>query len=77
MTYFENTTKAIEKYNEIANRVWHLPEYEIDQNDLEFMENLDFTIAKALIVDWNDVAVRAAKMILAHRDINDVKIKIE
>lgn len=47
-----------------------------DKKYIDFLNNVDFEMAKALIKDWDKMAIRVAKMILAHEDINNINIKI-
>lgn len=77
--HFNNTTDVIEKFNisvENLNKNYCRNDYD-DRKDLEVVENIDFEMAKALISDDENNAVKVAKMILAHKDINDVKVKFE
>ena len=46
------------------------------EEDCEFFETWELEMAKALLHDYPEGAVRVAKVILAVKDINDVKIKI-
>ena len=73
---FKNTTDVIEKLNTSLDKLRKCNDDDI-KKDIEVVENIDFEIARALILDCEDVAVKAAKMILAHKDINDVKVKFE
>lgn len=73
INYFENTARIIEQFNVLAEKGYGND----NQKEIEFLMHADFEMAKALILDWDQAAVRIAKMILAHHDINEVKIKIE
>lgn len=75
--YFQNVTDVIEKINISLDRLRYGDSYDGFKKDLEVYNNMDFELAKAFVLDWEDVAVKVAKMILAHKDINDIKIKIE
>lgn len=75
--FFENVTDVIEKINTSIDNLNKYPEDESYKKDLEFLNSMDFELAKAFVLDWEEVAVKVAKMILAHKDINDIKIKIE
>ena len=75
--YFENVTDVIEKVNISIDNINKCLDDKACKKDLEYLNNMDFELAKAFILDWEDVAVKVAKMILAHKDINDIKIKIE
>lgn len=75
--FFENVTDVIEKINTSIDNLNKCPEYEAYKKDLEVYNNMDFELAKAFVLDWEDVAVKVAKMILAHKDINDIKVKFE
>lgn len=74
---FKNVTDVIEKINTSMDKLTECHEYDSYKKDLEVIDNMDFELAKAFILDWEDVAVKVSKMILAHKDINEVKIKIE
>ena len=76
MYYFEHTKKLIEKYNIAAESCMKCYQ-EQDKKDIEILENIDIEMAKAMVADWDKMAVRVAKIILAHHDIESVKIKIE
>lgn len=75
--HFQNVTDAIEKINISLDKLRYANNCDGFKKDLEVYDNMDFELAKAFILDWEDVAVKAAKMILAHKDVNDIKIKIE
>ena len=75
--FFENVTDVIEKVNTSIDNLNKNPDDKASKKDLEYLNSMDFELAKAFILDWEDVAVKVAKMILAHKDINDIKIKIE
>lgn len=75
--FFENVTDVIEKINTSIDNLNRCADDETYKKDLEFFNSMDFELAKAFVLDWEDVAVKVAKMILAHKDINDIKIKIE
>ena len=75
--FFENVTDVIEKINTSIDNLNKCPEDEAYKKDLEVYNNMDFELAKAFVLDWEDVAVKVAKMILAHKDINDIKVKFE
>ena len=75
--FFENVTDVIEKVNASIDNLNKNPNDEAYKKDLEYFNSMDFELAKAFILDWGDVAVKVAKMILAHKDVNDIKIKIE
>ena len=76
--YFKNLTNTIEEINisinNLNNKYSNDPKY---KKDMDVVDNMDFELAKAFILDWEDVAVKVSKMILAHKDIIEVKIKIE
>lgn len=65
--FFENVTDVIEKINTSIDNLNKCPKD----------ESYKFELAKAFVLDWEDVAVKVAKMILAHKDINDIKVKFE
>lgn len=72
--YFKNTTAVIERFNIAVDCCYDDDEY--DKNT-EFIKIADFELAKALIADNKHMATQVAKMILAHHNINDVKVKFE
>lgn len=45
--------------------------------DREFFDTWELEMAKAFLQDYSDGAVRISKIILALKDIEDIKIKIE
>lgn len=73
INYFENTMAVMEKFNIAADCCYDDDNHE---KNIEIIKNIDFELAKALIADYDSMAIRVAKMILAHHDINDVKVKI-
>lgn len=46
------------------------------EEDSEFFETWELEMAKAFLHDCPEAAVRVSKVILAIKDINDIKIKI-
>lgn len=72
--FFKNVTNVIEEFNITIAKINNAYE---NEKELEILDKVDFDLAKALVLDWEDVAVRVAKMILAHKDINDIKVKVE
>lgn len=77
INYFENVMNVIEKANVSLNNLGQGDNYDGYKKDLEVYNTIDFELAKALISDWESVAVQVAKMILAHKDISDIKVKFE
>lgn len=76
--YFKNLTNTIEEINTSVNNLNN--KYSNDPNDkkdMDVVDNMDFELAKAFILDNEGVAIKVAKMILAHENINDVKVKFE
>ena len=45
--------------------------------DIEFFDTWELEMAKAFLRDFSDGAVRVSKIILALKDVGDIKIKIE
>jgi hypothetical protein len=45
--------------------------------DGEFLNVWELEMAKAFVSDWPQGAVRVSKIILALKDVNDIKIKID
>ena len=74
--YFENTKNLIEKYNVAVDNCMKLCE-DRDKKDIELLNTIDIEMAKALIADWDEHAVRVAKIILAHHDVNEIRVKFE
>ena len=70
MEYFKMMTKFIEKFNALAED-WPNEEYN------EFFETCELEMAKAFLLDSPEMSVRVSKIILALKDVNDIKIKIE
>ena len=73
MPYFENLTRAIQDYNNNIERYYSNPSDDL----VGAVCTADFEMAKALLRDDEHFAVKVAKMILAHKEISDIKIKIE
>lgn len=74
---FQNITDVIEKINTSLYNLRDGDTYDGFEKDLEVYKTMDFELAKAFISDWEDMAVKVAKMILAHKDISDIKVKVE
>lgn len=70
MEYWYRLNQFIKKFEEHSNM--NNPE-----EDEEFFDTWELDMAKALLNDSPDCIVRVAKIILALKDINDIKIKIE
>ena len=47
--YFENTTNIIEKFNAVVEKGYGA----FDDKELDFINNIDFEMARALILDWD------------------------
>ena len=75
--FFENVTNVIEKINTSIDILNKCPDDEVYKKNVEVYETMDFELAKAFILDWEDTAVKVAKMILAHKNISDIKVKVE
>lgn len=75
--HFQNVTDVIEKVNISMDKLCAYDGSDGFKKDLELYDSMDFELAKAFILDWEDVAVKMAKMILAHKDISDIKVKFE
>lgn len=74
--FFENVTNVIGQFHESLDN-WNELHENAGKKDIDFVNSIDFELAKAFILDWEDVAVKMAKMILAHKDISDIKVKVE
>ena len=70
MEYWAKLIKFIEKFENHGLM-------ENIEEDGEFFDTWELEMAKALLTDSPDGAVRIAKIILALKDINGIKIKIE
>ena len=70
MMYFEKLSRFIEDFNSHA-------EMKNFEEDKVFFETYELDMAKAFLLDESEVAVRVSKIILALKDVNDIKIKIE
>lgn len=70
MEYWRRLTEFIREFNEHA--CMSFPE-----EDEEFFDAYELKMAKAFLRDSSGTAVRVAKIILALKDISDIKIKIE
>lgn len=74
--FFENVTNVIGQFHKSLDN-WNELHENAGKKDIDFVNSIDFELAKAFILDWEDVAVKMAKMILAHKDISDIKVKVE
>lgn len=63
-------TEFIEEYNEHA----YMKHPEIDSN---FFDAWELKMAKALLDEYPEGAIRVSKIILALKDIGDIKVRIE
>lgn len=70
MIYFEELSKFIDEFNSRCKNGYS------DENK-EFFDFCELEMAKAFLCDYSEMAVRVSKMILALKDVNDIKIKIE
>lgn len=70
MEYWTRLIQFIEKFEN--HKLMKSPE-----EDGEFFDTWELEMAKALLTDSPDGAVRIAKIIFALKDISDIKIKIE
>lgn len=68
--YFKKLSKFIEHFNIHA-------EMKNQEEDAEFFDTWELEMAKALLLDEPEGAVRISKIILMLKDIGNVKIKIE
>ena len=62
--YFKNLTNTIEEINTSVNNLNN--KYSNDPNDkkdMDVVDNMDFELAKAFILDNEGVAIKVAKMI--------------
>lgn len=67
---WERLYKFIEDFNCHAKM-------QIQEEDSCFFETWELEMAKAMLRDYSDGAVRVSKIILALKDVNDIKIKID
>ena len=56
--FFENVTDVIEKVNTSIDNLNKNPDDKASKKDLEYLNSMDFELAKAFILDWEDVAVK-------------------
>ena len=63
-------TEFIEEFNKHA----HMRHPEIDS---DFFDGCELKMAKAFLDGYPEIAVRVSKIILALKDVGDIKIKIE
>lgn len=70
MEYFKRMTEFIEKFNALAED-WSNKEHN------EFFETCELEMAKAFLLDSPEMSVRVSKIILALKDVNDIRIKVE
>lgn len=70
MEYGKRLIEFVEKFNTHA---MNINPYE----DREFFEAYELEFAKAFLLDFPDASIRVSKIILALKDINDIKIKVE
>lgn len=68
MEYGERTVDFIKQFNEYAR--------DPDNAPSEYFETCELDMAKALMYDFPVSSVRIAKIILAIKDVSDVKVKI-
>lgn len=76
MKEFRELTSVIEKYNEIITKC-NSNKTEPTKEEVNYVCGVSFEMAKALVLNYPDVAVKVAKMILAYKDLNDIKVKVE
>ena len=68
-TAWANLTEFIDEFNEHC--------YMGNESDKAFFDIWELEMAKAFVRDYPEGAVRVSKIILALKDVNEVKIKIE
>lgn len=68
MEYFKRMTEFIEKYNACDM---------FDEANWEFLGTCELEMAKAFLLDAPEMSVRVSKIILALKDVNEIKIKVE
>lgn len=74
MKHFKNLHEIIEKFDDVANK---FVEGKYTKEDENFLDTFDLDMAKAFYLDEPHGAVRVAKMILALKEIGEIKVKIE
>lgn len=68
--YFKRLLKFIEDFNA------HAEMRNLDE-DKAFFETCELDMAKAFFLSEPETAIKVSKIILALKDVNDIKIKIE
>ena len=68
--YWKKVAEFIKEFNEHC----HMKN---PKEDEEFFDTWELDMAKALLNDFPDNMIRVSKIILALKDIGDIKIKIE
>ena len=76
MEEFKELTNVIEKYNSIITKC-NGYKSEPTKEEVNYISGISFEMAKALVLNYPDTAVKVAKMILAYKDLNDIKVKVE
>lgn len=70
MEFWTRLTQFINKFEHHANM-------KNEKEDMEFFDAWELEMAKALLNDCTDGAIRVSKIILALKDVGDIKIKID
>ena len=70
MAYFSNLKKFIDDLNKHA----YMENPVVDE---AFFDNFELDMARAFILDSPDVSVKVSKIILALKNIGDIRVKIE
>ena len=78
MKEFKELTNVIEKYNEILTK-YNSDKTETTKEEVNYVCGVSFEMAKALVLNYPDLAVKVAKMILAYKelDLNDIRVRVE
>ena len=78
MEEFKELTNVIEKYNTILTKC-NSYKNEPTKEEVNYVCGISFEMAKALVLNYPDTAIKVAKMILAYKelDANDIRVKVE
>lgn len=76
MGEFKELINVIDKYNDILTKC-NSYKNEPTKEEVNYVCGISFEMAKALVLNYPDTAVKVAKMILAYKDLNDIKVKVE
>lgn len=78
MGEFKELINVIDKYNDILTKC-NSYKNEPTKEEVNYVCGISFEMAKALVLNYPDTAIKVAKMILAYKelDANDIRVKVE